>query len=259
MLGQTDECSPALINLEVAAVAGHDRVIIRRSVQATLAAPGLHRHHVCRGYYFTTTDEWNATAASYVFVKLNSVNYPEVQKNVNVVPFLWCSSADVQPVRSPGANLDPLLSTFSPNQIKPSWNLIPTPFFSPFLEIRLCWFTLVKILRSSFSACIGTNGLGTSSPVRMEEDRFSEGPWHHRASTAEALHYLPSSHPSFCIRWSDLRCWDYRGCDVVIYTETQTHQNMHICRNNHGNQQEETVLPLMFWKVLTLLWQQETG
>lgn len=44
-----------------------------------------------------------------------------------------------------------------------------------------------------------------------------------------------------------------------IISETQTHQNMHICWNNHGNQQEETVLPLMFWKVLTLLWQQETG
>lgn len=131
------------------------------------------------------------------------------KKSSNVVLSLWCSSADVQPVCSLGANLDPLLSSFSPNQIKLSWNLILTPFFpswkSDYVVSHLlkCWEVPSLLVFGQMSR-----------HFLSSEDRFSEGLWHHRASTAGVLHYLPSSHPSFCIRWSERRCRDYRGCHL---------------------------------------------
>lgn len=227
---RTDECRPALINLEVAAVAEHERVIISPLVEATLAAPGLHRHRGCRGYYFTVTDGWNVlqqlVTCSWhwplvIIQKFKKEKKPVKMSFLPLMLLSWCSTCSF-------SLFSVLLVLSKSNQS--GWDLIPTPFFS-FLKIRLCWFTLVKILGSR----IWTHGL-------VPQERLSEQPSHslvlHQVERSEISVDATSSSAQLRARL----CFQKK---LKVISEI-------ICRSNHGNQQGETVVPLMFWKVFNL-------
>lgn len=126
----------------------------------------------------------------------------------------WCSTCSFSR-RQPGPFALHVLSKLNQTELESN----PNSFFSPswksdYVDSHLLKYWEVPsllVLGQMVSALLHQWGWSRTGSLRGPDTR---------ASTAEALHYLPSSHPSFCIRWSDLHCWDYRGCDVVIYTNT---------------------------------------